>query len=135
MVSNCRSFFFSLSLCPYPKSACFQIIKNEEYEEGHDDRFEYWIPANAAKLELFLYASKDEYPQFVFQEDGTTLMDDNFPIKRFEIGIDDPVPERRPFEMRLVYNSNGIDLHYRNPSTGADIKVPIDTTAAPQKEL
>eukprot|EP00483_Globobulimina_turgida_P006854 UN06866 len=46
------------------------VSRNEEYEDGYKENFDYWIPAGADHLEIFLYASQDSFCQYVFDEEG-----------------------------------------------------------------
>jgi len=108
------------------------IVRNQEYDEGYSAEFDYWIPAGCKRLELFLYASEDEFVQYVFEVDQKTLLKGNYKILPITIGIDNPSAERRKFEMKLEYRSNGINLFYKHPDTGEWEKVFVDTTAAPQ---
>lgn len=108
------------------------LVRHEQYDEGYSKEFNYWIPAGCDKLEVFLYASEDPYARFVFEEDGTTLMKGNYKILPITINIDNPSEERRNFEMRLEYKSNGLNIYYKDPDSGDEVKVFVDTTAAPQ---
>ena len=110
------------------------IVRNEEYDEGFSKDFDYWIPAGCKKLEVFLYASEDEFVQYVYEEDQRTLMKGNYRILPIMIDIDSPSVERRKFEMKLEYRSNGLKLFYKHPDTQKWEEVFVDTTAAPQKQ-
>eukprot|EP01083_Nonionella_stella_P311725 1112457_1 len=108
------------------------VVRNEEYEDGYTDTFDYWIPAGADHLEIYLYASEDQFCQYVFNEDGQTLK--CFAVKKFVIAIDNPSQQRVKFQIILEYNQNGINLKYHDPNDGELRCVEVDTTIKPAKD-
>eukprot|EP01083_Nonionella_stella_P172601 592889_1 len=113
------------------------VVRNQEYEDGHTEDFDYWIPAGADHLEIFLYASQDPFCQYVFNEDGITLPTQEgrkcFEVKKFVIPINNPSQERVRFQINLEYNQNGINLYYIDPNDGNRKCVEVDTTTAKPK--
>ena len=118
------------------------VERNTEYEDGYKEKFDYWIPAGADHLEIFLYASEDQDCRFVFSEnpqkkgvfdtlDNTTKGRKCFEVKRFNIPINNINKEKQQFQLRLEYRQNGINLYYTDPNDGKEKKVEIDTTAKP----
>eukprot|EP00484_Ammonia_sp_Unknown_P025435 CAMPEP_0197023852 /NCGR_PEP_ID=MMETSP1384-20130603/4488_1 /TAXON_ID=29189 /ORGANISM="Ammonia sp." /LENGTH=655 /DNA_ID=CAMNT_0042452133 /DNA_START=127 /DNA_END=2097 /DNA_ORIENTATION=- len=121
------------------------VERNAEYEDGYTQTFDYWIPAGADHLEVFLYASEDSFCQFVFKENPEkkgvfdTLEKQKagqrcFEVKRFIIPITNVSKERKQFQLTLEYRQNGINLSYKDPNTGDAQKVKIDTSTAVKKK-
>ena len=105
------------------------LVRDEEYDEGEMKEFEYWIPAECKKLEVFLYASEDEFAKYVKVPDGSKCMKGTFEILPITIDIHNPSKEKRKFEMRLVYSANGLTIDYKDPDSEDWIKTHVDTTA------
>ena len=121
------------------------VQRNEEYEDGYKEKFDYWIPAGADQLEITLYASEDSFCQFVFKENPDkkgvfdTLETEKknkkcFEVKKFIIPIQNVQKERQQFQLQLEYNQNGINLTYIDPNDGQAKKVQIDTDIKPGKK-
>lgn len=103
------------------------VFKNDEYEEGHSQEFQFVVPANARKVTFYLFASETRFPRFVYQEDGVTLQKGIYLVKHFDIDIASPSTLNRTFTLKLEYHSHGIDLFYNDPGTGQYIKMFVST--------
>ena len=95
------------------------IIRNQEYEEGYTERFNYWIPGGAKQVDMTLYASEDPFCEYVFDEDGSLpIMDGRkcFEIKKYVIPINKVSEEKQRFELKIEYHQTGINFYYVDPS-------------------
>jgi len=96
------------------------VARNEEYEDGYTEQFDYWIPANTNNLIISLYASEDPYCRYVFDVDGKLEQKEEgkrcFVMKEFHIQINEVSAVRQEFKIDLEYRQDGINLFYQDPN-------------------
>ncbi len=91
------------------------VERNEEYEDGYKEDFDYWIPSGVKLIHIVLYASEDPMCRYVFCEDGKTLPKEGkrcFQVRKFPLKLDKASSERLEFKITLEYRMDGINLSY-----------------------
>eukprot|EP01084_Bolivina_argentea_P295569 508905_1 len=108
------------------------LQRNQQYEDGYTEEFDYWIPEMADHLEIFLYASEDSFCRYVYNEDGKTFPNKEgkrvFAVKKFKLKLMKINQKKTIFKLKLEYKQSGINLSFINPNDNKVRKVNIDIT-------
>lgn len=105
---------FSLDGAAIVQNAFFSlIVRNEEYEEGFENEFQFCIPANSSFIEIFIYASEDPFCRYIFGEDGELQC---LIVMKFILELEEVLVEERPFTVTMKYYQSGMKLFYDDPN-------------------